>query len=351
VNFTFEEDQLLFQSAVRDFLEKECTAEVVRSLWASDTGHSPELWRRLAELGIPGLRVPEDHGGMGMDEISSVLLFEEAGRAALPEPVIATAAVAAPLLVELGGETAERWLEPLASGEAIVVVADTESPLVGDAHLADLLLLREGDAVHAVSPDDTRLSRQPANDPARRLFRVDWSPRAETRVADGETGRALWEAAFDRGALAVAAEQIGVADRLISLAAAYACQREQFGKPIGSFQAVKHMLATVKVQLEYARPAVHRAAWSVACADAARPVHVSLARLLADEAAARAARTALQVHGAIGYTWEQDLHLWMRRAWSLGQAWGRQAFHRERVGASILSDHARLGPGSTFSDA
>jgi alkylation response protein AidB-like acyl-CoA dehydrogenase len=349
MEFTFNEDQLLFQSAVRDFLDAECTPEVVRALWESETGHSPELWAKLAELGIPGILVPEEHEGMGMSEVDSVLLFEEAGRAALPEPVIATAAVAVPLLVEAGdAELAGRWLKRIAVGEAVVAVGHRVSPFVPDAQVADLLLLPHGDELHAVDPADVELTHQPGNDPGRRLYSVAWSPSQATRLADGERGRALWAAALDRGALASAAELIGVADRLIGMAAEYAGQRQQFGKPIGSFQAVKHMLASEKVKLEYARPAVHRAADSVAKAVAGRAVHVSLAKLAASAAAAAAARTALQVHGAIGYTWEQDLHLWMRRAWSFEQAWGRSDFHRERVADAILTEGARLGPGETF---
>jgi alkylation response protein AidB-like acyl-CoA dehydrogenase len=352
VDFTFNEDQLLFQKTVRDFLEGECTPEVIRAQWETEAGHSEELWGRLAELGIPGLLVPEPHQGMGMDEVDAVLLFEEVGRAALPEPVVETAAVAAPLLADLDDtELAGRWLEPIALGEAVVVVTDAASPLVSDAHVARLLLLFHGDQIHAVDPADAALERQPANDPSRRLFAVDWSPCEATRVAAGKEGRALQAAAFDRGALACAAQQLGVADRLIWMAAAYASQRHQFGVPIGSFQAVKHMLADVKVALEYARPVVHRAAWSVAADVDSRALHVSMAKLAACEAATRAARTALQVHGAIGYTWEQDLHLWMRRAWSLEQAFGRNDFHRRRVEAAVLCEGARLGPGETFQDA
>ena len=349
MDFIFNEDQLLFQKTVRNFLEAECTPDGIRAQWQSEAGHSPELWAKLAELGIPGLLVPEEHEGMGMSEVDAVLLFEEVGRAALPEPVVETAAVAAPLLAELGdAELAARWLEPIAVGKAVVSVADAASPLVSDAGVAHLLLLFRGDEVHAVDPADATREAQPANDPSRRLFKLDWSPAEATRVADGDRGRALQAAAFDRGALACAAQQLGVADRLIEMASQYALQRQQFGVPIGSFQAVKHLLANLKVALEYARPVVHRAAHSVANAVSDRGLHVSMAKVAACDAATTAARTALQVHGAIGYTWEQDLHIWMRRAWSLEQAWGRSDFHRGRVEAAILSDGAVLGAGETF---
>jgi len=349
MDFTFNEDQLLFQSTLRDFLANECTPEGIRAAWDQASSHSSALWSQLAELGVPGLLVPDAHDGMGMSEVDSVLLFEEAGRAALPEPVVATAAVAAPLLVELGeSELASRWLSRIASGDAIVAVGHEVSPLVPDADVAQLLLLQRGDEVHAVEPGDARILEQPANDPSRRLFKVDFEPSDATRLAGGERGRALWAAALDRGALACAAQLLGVADSLLRLASEYARQRVQFGKPIGSFQAVKHMLADCKVKIEYARPVVHRAAHSVARGVADRGLHVSMAKVAAADAALASGRQALQVHGAIGYTWEQDLHIWMRRAWSLEQAWGRNDFHRSRVEAAILSDGAILGAGETF---
>jgi alkylation response protein AidB-like acyl-CoA dehydrogenase len=349
MRFLFSDDQLALQQTVRDFLVGECPPEKVRGLWESESGRSAELWAKLAELGIPGLLVPEECSGMGQSEVDAVLIHEEIGRAGLAEPLVSTAAVAAPLLAELGdAERAEPWLRRIAGGEAIVAVGDLASPIVADAHVARLLLLPHADEVHAVDPADVDAVAQPATDPAQKLFRIGWKPREATCLAAGERGRALQAAALDRGALACAAQLLGVGDQLLAMASTYAGQRKQFGKPIGSFQAVKHHLASVKVAIEYARPMVHRAAWSVAEGVPGRKVHVSMAKLAAAEAAAQAARTALQVHGAIGYTWEQDLHIWMRRAWSLGNAWGTISFHRDRVTEAQLAPGARLGPGTTF---
>ncbi len=349
MQFLFSEDQLALQRTVRDFLAGECPPERIRALWESESGRSAELWGKLAELGIPGLLAPADRGGMGQDETDAVLLHEEVGRAALAEPLVSTAAVAVPLLVEIGdADLAGSCLERIAAGVAIVAVGHAASPLVADAHVAQLLLLPYGDEIHAVDPAGAEIAAQPATDPAQRLFRVGWKPRESTRLAEGARGRALQAAALDRGSLACAAQLVGVGDRLLQMASAYAVQRHQFGKPIGSFQAVKHQLASVKVAVEYARPVVHRAAWSVAQAVPGRALHVSMAKIAAAEAAAAAARTALQVHGAIGYTWEQDLHIWMRRAWSLGNAWGTSAFHRDRVAQAVLARDAELGPGTTF---
>lgn len=349
MDFRFDEDQELLQSTVRGFLQAELTPEAVRALWETETGRSPELWKQLAEIGLPGLLVPEEHGGMGMSEEEMVLLVEEAGRAALAEPVIGTAAVAVPLLTEIGGALAREWLPKIAAGDAIVAVGHPISPFVEDAQIADLLLLPGDDAgLYAVPKAAAKVTAQPANDPSRRIASVDFDTAASARVASGAEASRLLAASLDRGALACAAGALGVCDRLLSLAAEYTCERKQFGKPIGSFQAVKHMLANAKLKLEYARPLVQRAAHSVAGGTAARDVHVSMAKLSACEAATIAAKTALQAHGAIGYTWEQDLHLWMRRAWSLDHAWGRSRFHLGRVREALFAGTLPIGPGTTF---
>ncbi len=349
MDFRFSEDQEALQGAVHDFLEGEFGPDRLRALWETETARSPELWRALAEIGLPGLLVPEEHGGMGMDEVDFALLLEEAGRAALAEPLVSTAAVAAPLLRELGGALATTWLPRIARGEAVVAVGHPVSPFVEDAHVAALLLLPDAEgALHAVLREAAELELQPANDPSRRLARVRFSPEATTRVASARVAAPLFAASLDRGALACAAQALGVCDRLIALAVDYTRERVQFGRPVGSFQAVKHMLADLKVALEYARPVVQRAADSVARGRAQRAVHVSMAKLRACEAAERAARTALQAHGAIGYTWEQDLHLWMRRAWSLEHAWGRRRFHLGRVREALLAGTLPIGPGTTF---
>ena len=339
MKFTFTEDQLLFQSSVRNLLEKECTAERVRALWDTETGRSPEVWSKLAEIGLFGLLVPEDRGGLGMSEVDLVLLIEETGRVALPEPVVETAAIGVPLLRDSTADALkDQWLGSVASGEAILTVGHAANPFVSDAHVADLLLLQHGDEVHAVPKKRTSLEWQECNDASRRLFKVDWTPSSETRMARGEEARLLLDAALDRGALATAAQALGIAQQLVDLAVDYAKQREQFGRPIGSFQAVKHMLADVQVEIEFARPVVYRAAHSIAHGSPTRGVAVSHAKAAACEAAVLAAKTALQVHGAIGYTWEVDLHLWMKRAWALEAAWGSGFWHRARIGKAVLDD-------------
>ncbi|MFT5441905.1 MAG: alkylation response protein AidB-like acyl-CoA dehydrogenase [Myxococcota bacterium] len=345
MEFVFSEDQLLLQQTVRDFLEGECTVEHIRAMWETDTGRSPEFWAKLAEIGVPGLLVPDEHGGMGMNEVDMVLVLEETGRAGLAEPVIPTAFVGVPLLAEAGGDVAKEWLPKVAEGAAILAVGHEQSPFVSDAHIADLLLLSSGDAVHAVPSSAVKLTAQAANDPAKKISSVEWTPSAATLLADGDAGRALQAAAFDRGTLACAAQLLGVAQQLIDMAVLYATQRKQFGVPIGSFQSIKHMLANEKVKVEYARTLVYRAADSVANATPGRAVDVSMAKIATGEAAVSIAKTALQVHGALGYTWEQDLHVWMRRAWSLDASWGSLSFHKRRLAEAVIDGKS---PAVTF---
>jgi len=342
MHFGFSDEQLMFRDSIRGFLATECTAERVRALWDTETGRAPELWSKLAGLGVLGMLAPEEHGGLGMDEIDLVLALEESGRAALPDPLVETAAVAVPLLRDCGdGELQAEWLPRIGAGEAIVTVAHQINPAVADAHVADLILIQHGQEIHAVPREVVTLTEQPCLDRSRRLFTLRWLPGETTRrLASGADGQVLLDAAFDRAALGTAAQQLGIAAQLLHLAVEYAKEREQFDKPIGSFQAIKHMLANVAVRIEFARPVVYRAAFSVARNLASRAIDVSQAKSAACEAAIAAAKAALQVHGAIGYTWEVDLHLWMKRAWALDAAWGTRLWHRARVGAAVIE-----GPG------
>jgi alkylation response protein AidB-like acyl-CoA dehydrogenase len=341
MRFAFSQEQLLFRDAARDLLETQCPPAAVRAAWDAPSGRVPGLWSRLAEMGVTGLTVPEAEGGLGMDELSLVLLLEEAGRAALPEPLLETTAVGAPLLAEAGTpELRERWLSRVASGEAVITVGLGDAPLVAFADTADLLLLQRGDAIHAIPRAETTLTGQSSVDGSRRLFAVTWRETAGTRLA---AGAEAIDRAFDRGALAAAAELVGIARRLLDMTVEYTRVRHQFGKPIGSFQAVKHHLASALVKLEFARPVVYRAAYSIARADRHRSEHVSMAKAQASDAALGAARAALQCHGAIGYTVEYDLHLWMKRAWALAAAWGGAGWHRARVGSAILDGPREAG--------
>jgi alkylation response protein AidB-like acyl-CoA dehydrogenase len=334
MRFAFTPDQLLFRDSLRDVLKKECAPGVVRAAWSSDDGRAPGLWKKLATLGVVGLTVPEERGGLGLGELDLVLLLEECGRVALPEPIVETTAIAAPLAKEIGLDPS--WLDRIAAGDAVIAVGLEGVEYVQHASVADLLLLQRGDEVHRVARSDVRLTAQPSIDRSRRLFRVEWEPTAATRIAGGAEGRRALDRAFDRGALAQSAVLLGLARQMLDMTVEYVKVRKQFGAAIGSFQAVKHHLADSLLAIELARPVVHRAAYSIVHADADRACHVSMAKACASDAATTVARAALQCHGAIGYTFEHDLHLWMKRAWALAASWGDAAWHRARVGASIL---------------
>jgi alkylation response protein AidB-like acyl-CoA dehydrogenase len=311
MRFAFSDEQLAMRDAVRAFLDKECAPKVVRDAWTNDTGRSG-LWPRLGELGVLGVLAPETLGGFGGDYLDLVLLLEETGRAALPEPVVEHAAVALPLLDDGRAEAA-------AAGDLTISVAPP-SGLVPYADSSDLVLV--GDEL--VEPGTLELRRHESVDGSRRLFAIAAPPSS------------IDPARLDRAALGVAAQLIGLADHMLAMTVEYAKERRQFGVPIGSFQAVKHHVADVALALEFSRPLVYRAAWSITHDDDARSVHVAMAKARASEAALRAGRIALQVHGAIGYTTEYDLHLWMKRAWTLAASWGDTAWHDARVGRAIL---------------
>ena len=326
-------------------------------------------WRVLAELGAPALVVPEAAGGLGLTDVDLVGLLEEAGRAALPEPLLETAGLAAPTLAALLPDPAAATaLAALLDDEAMAAVGGVDitaagltsptvvsadgmlrTPRVAGARGAGVLLLacrdhESGWQLHAVPAEACTADPTPALSASRDLSVVHWPLASETLLAYGVAAEAAVALLADRAAAGCAAQLVGLADRMLTLAADYAKQRHQFGKPIGSFQAVKHLLADARVALEFARPATYRAAWSLATAQPTLSHDASMAKAMASDAAELAARVALQVHGAIGYTWECDLHLFMKQAWALSRAWGDAATHRRLVlaqarrGATLMSD-------------
>jgi alkylation response protein AidB-like acyl-CoA dehydrogenase len=290
MRFAFEPEQLEFRDVARNLLEKECPPSAVRAAWDNDTGRVPGLWDRLVDLGL-----------FELDELDSILVLEETGRACVPEPVV------------------EAW----ALGRSDATLAITGSPGALYADTVELVVAQRGEQLVRGSTGE----RQASVDGSRRLFEVG---------ADGDVLDIDIAVVAERASLAAAAQLVGLAQHMLDMSVAYVAQREQFGKPVGSFQAVKHHLADAALRLEFARPCVHRAAWVLANGQPDVQVAVSLAKAQASEAALLAARKALQVHGAIGYTVEYDLHMWMKRAWALAAAWGDAAWHRARVREAIL---------------
>jgi len=386
VHFGFDDDQLAFRDAVRALLDKECPPDAVRSAASAVPGRLDRgVWDLLAAMGVLGILVPEDRGGLGLDERSLVLILEEAGRAALPHPLVDAAAVAAPLL---GTDTG-------------MIATNLGGPHVACAADADRLLLHDpGDGgLHLLDRTDAVLTPVATVDPARRAATVTWDPSAPAPAhptaswhpapnpstspttstlapdsggsawdpgldfdsssgdeGDGDNeddlawGRGSWDLgaatlvsddpevvalALDRGAWATAAVLVGLGQRMVELAVTHVSERHQFGVPVGSFQAVKHQLADAHKDLAFARPVVHRAAHSLATGSADRSRDVSMAKALAGDAAWRAGRIALQCHGAIGYTVEHDLHLYLKRTWALAKSYGDAGWHRDRVARAI----------------
>jgi alkylation response protein AidB-like acyl-CoA dehydrogenase len=350
VDFTFDDQQIEFRDAIRKFLMVEAAPESLREIWETRSGRSNDLRAKLADQGLTAISVPEAHTGMGLGDLDWVLAQQELGYYAIPDSLSDTAYLAVDLLKQLpaGNALAASFLPRIASGQARIAIAHPLNPLTADAENAELLLLWHDDEVHALRPGQAKLVPNQSLDMSRRLSRVDWTPSATSRVCGADAGRGIWADVVNRAGVALAAQLVGLASRMLDLGIDHSANRKQFGKPVGSFQAVKHHLADVAVKIEFARPVVYRAAYAMQKSDPQRAVHVSHARLAAGEAARLAARRSLQVHGAMGYTWEADLQMFMKRAWALEASWGDRGFHKTRVAAHVLGEGAALGPSQTF---
>jgi len=337
MRFAFTDDQKMLRDTVRDVLQRECAPEVVRAMWEGRPEAAAAVWATLAETGVVGMTASQDVGGMAMSELDSILTFEEIGYAALPGPLIDTIAVGIPLLDAAGTDAQkDQWLEAAATGNAKVVVAFEDQTIVPHAASADVLIAERGRVAHCIPMSEVTAVPERSVDRARQLAHVSFEGSEAYRMRSDVDGQALLSLAKERASLATAAQLLGLSRRMLDIAVQYAKDREQFGKPIGAQQAVKHLLANALIQQEFARPMVYRAGWSLATSQTTAQVDVSLAKIYAGEAATFVAKQALQVHGAIGYTIECDLHMWMKRAWALAAARGDSAFHRERVGRHVL---------------
>lgn len=342
MKFAFTDNQQVFAETLSEVFAKRCPPEVVRACWDSPTGYSKELWATLAEMGVLAVTAPETAGGLGGDERDLVQLMEAAGRAAAPLPLLEHVAVGVPALAEAASssQSAERWLEGAIAGETLVTagISDTETQYANYAAQADVAILSHEGELYAVERNDCQAHEQPSVDGTRRVARVEWSLDSATHLPGASAGLA-----FDRGATAAAAICVGLAQHMLDVTVEYVKEREQFGKPVGSYQAVKHHLAEVAKAVSFARPSVYAAAWAVSQSTAYRGTisetdraqYVSAAKSLASDAADLAAAKCLQCHGAIGYTFEHDLQLWLKRAWTTSVSWGSASYHRDRL-ASLL---------------
>jgi len=328
MNFDFTDDQQAIKRTAHDLLASRFKPDTVREL-AEAKRYDDSHWSELAELGWPGIFIDEEHGGQGLATVELALLMEELGYSLAPVPFLSNAAAGLALQHCGTDEQKSRWLEGIASGEVrgtVGTLRDGVAELVPDADTAEVIVLIDGDTgtVHDASHCEIES-----------LHTID-DTRRYSRVVPGGDGAALGDAitpAADRIAVAVAAELVGIAQKGMELAVEYARDRKQFDRPIGAYQAVSHRCADMLTETESARSTVLWAAWAAEAEPETLPVASSMAKSLASDAGWSVTASSLQVHGGIAFTWEHDLHFFLKRAKVDGSLFGSAREHRERVAA------------------
>jgi alkylation response protein AidB-like acyl-CoA dehydrogenase len=369
MNFAFNDEQEELRRAVRRFLTEKSPEAEVRRLMETTQGYDPAVWSLMADqLGLQSLAIPEEYGGSGFTYVELIVVLEEMGGALLCAPYFSTVALAANAVLTSGDDSAKKYLLPgLASGETIGTLALTEENgrwdfdgitmpateadgewhltgtkmFVIDGHIADLLLVvartDKGLSLFGVKSDAEGLSRTPlpTMDQTRKQARVEFSATPAWLI--GEEGGAApgLSKTLDLAAVALAAEQVGGAQRCLDSSVEYAKTRIQFGRPIGSFQAIKHKCADMLLEVESAKSAAYYAGWAAAEDSDELPVVASLAKSYCSEAYFHAAAENIQIHGGIGFTWEHDAHLYFKRAKSSELLLGDPAYHRELLAQRI----------------
>jgi alkylation response protein AidB-like acyl-CoA dehydrogenase len=363
-DFTFTEEHEELRATVRAFLGKVSDEAAVRREMADERGYDPAVWTQLAEqLGLTGLVIPEPYGGAGFGAVELLVAMEEMGRVLLCAPYLGTAVFAANALLHCAdSETREELLPGIAAGRAIVSVAHAEpngrwdvagiamrarakgdgfeldgaKVWVLDGHVADTLLVvaraDDGLGLFRVDAAAEGVARAlvPTLDTTRKLARIDLAATPARRVGRGDQ-TANFERVLALVATALAAEQVGGAQRCLEMATDYAKTRLQFGRPIGSYQAIKHKLADMLVAVEFAKTAAYAAAFAAAEDDGELPEAAALAKAYCSEAYFHAAAENIQIHGGMGFTWEHPAHLYFKRAKASDLLFGDAAWHRERV--------------------
>ncbi|MEU3336962.1 acyl-CoA dehydrogenase family protein [Streptomyces sp. NPDC002144] len=369
MDFAFSEEQEELGRTVRAFLAATSPETEVRRLMETPEGFDRALWRRMGtELGLQGLAVPEEYGGAGCGPVEMGVVMEETGRALLCAPILSSAVLATTTLLRCADEEARKRLLPgLAAGELVATLALTEDSarwdaagvgltarasggswlltghktFVLDGAAADVVLTvaraADGIGVFVVDGDAPGLTRAPLPtlDPTRRQARLEYLEVPATRLRTHGDGWDLVAQVLDRAAVALAAEQVGVASRALDMAVEYAKVRHQFGRAIGSFQAVKHLLADVLLEVESARAAAHYALLAAENDAPDLPAVASLAKAFCSDACVRATADNIQVHGGIGFTWEHPAHLYLKRAKTSQLLFGDPAYHRELLAQRI----------------
>jgi alkylation response protein AidB-like acyl-CoA dehydrogenase len=362
------EEQQELREAVRRFLADRCPLPRVRELMETDEGWDLEVWQLAAKLGLQGIAIAEEYGGAGSTFAEQAIVLEEMGAALYGGPYLASAVLAATALAATGDDAACRdYLPGIAGGELIGTLAVTEddgswqpdgstltaSPdgdgwkLTGhksyvlDGHTAGLILVigrtADGLSLFAVSADADGLARSvlPTMDQTRKLARLEFSSTPARLVGTEGAAGVVLERVLDVAAIALAAEQLGGAQRALDMAVSYAKVRHQFGRPIGSFQAIKHKCADLLLEVESLRSAVGYAAAAVAEDSTEVPTLAALVQGYASEAYFHVAAENIQIHGGIGFTWEHDAHLYFKRAKSSELFLGDASYHRERLATRI----------------
>ena len=335
MNFDFTDDQQAIKRTANEMLAARFKPERVREL-AEAGGYDDDAWKEMSELGWAGIFIDEDHGGQGLGIVELVILLEELGYALAPVPFLSNAA--AGLALQLAGtdEQRERWLPGIASGEArgtVGLLRDGEARLVPDADAAEVIvLIAPGGSTSVVSASDADVEPYETMDRTRRFARV--------RADGGEPLAGDHLAVAERLVTALSAETVGVAQKAMEMAVEYARERKQFGRAIGSYQAVSHRCAQMLLEVEGSRSAAYYAAW---CADAepdSLPAAASMAKAYSSDAGWRVCGSSLQVHGGIGFTWEHDLHFYLKRAKTNAVLFGSASEHRERLASLTLETAA-----------
>jgi alkylation response protein AidB-like acyl-CoA dehydrogenase len=333
MDFDLSDDQAALRDGARELLDGLASPVRVRAHSGTDAAYDAALWTAMTDQGWLGIEVPEARGGVGLGAVEVAVLGEELGRHAAPAPFVST--VLAIDAFATAGE--DEWVDRLVAGDALACVAWDPAAPVPYAPSADVAVVIFDDAVYALEITD-RPRRQPAMDLTRELGWLEFDPARARKIGGTEARSRL----LDRGATFTAADLLGSASRALDMAVEHAKDRVQFGRPIGSFQAVKHRCADMLVDVEGMRSTVYWAAWCVGACDDDAHVAASTAKTWCSDASKRVMSSALQVHGGIGFTWEHDLHLFMKRAQLDQLTFGDAAFHRERL-AALLRPRVEAG--------
>ena len=361
MQFGLSESQQILKDTSRKFFSGECPVAEVRRLMETETAYNADLWLKLAGQGFTGIICPEDCGGMGLGKVELILLMEEAGYALLPGPFFSTVALAVPTIDTVASPAQKKkYLSRIASGDARSTVAVLEESaswdlsdaklaaagdkltgtklFVTDAAVADFIVVIAQNGVFMVDAKAPGLRIEPMKgmDLTRKVYSVQFSNTPAEKLGSRNGDGDGVTRAFALATTALAAEMVGGMQRALEITVAYAKTRKQFGKPIGIYQAVQHQCADMYLQTESSRSAVYYAAWALQETTPDAATAVSIAKMYASDAGRNVGNHGIQVHGGMGFTWENDLHLYYRRAKASETMLGDAAFHRERIARQVI---------------